>query len=446
MEPPEEPPVSKKMFFQAFPLLAGIAGVVITPPAVHARQVHGVVPPDFPAGVGAPVLIPLELAGDADRAVRLAVQIGEQGETRRLTGQIEPADKMAGTPARVWLLWTGRDSDLGQPVSIRVLDGDAAGPGQLQSGASAGVSGETPDAYQTLEDDPRLKISTPDGAPILSYWHGEPPADWRLPLTSFVDRLIGLDGERLIDVSPGDHLHHRGVFWAWVRVECQGKPIGDWWIPTNIHLEPGALHHQDGPVFSRFVARHDWIHQPKGTSEGKPFITEQVICRTFRTTSAGRAIDIDLALLALEDGVRLGGQTYNDKGYSGLCVRFAEATGVEIESDQFDIRKDTNGLKATWVDWTGIFAGPDGKPLDHRSGGAVFVDRSHPTYPAEWITRFYGPIGVSYPGLPMVEVSRTEPLRLRYRIWIHRGDATEGLVAEQFRAYNADWKWEASKP
>jgi hypothetical protein len=71
------------------------------------------------------------------------------------------------------------------------------------------------------------------------------------------------------------------------------------------------------------------------------------------------------------------------------------------------------------------------------------VHPSHRAYPPEWIVRAYGPVGLAYPGLTMIELPKGEPLVLRYRFWIHRGDAVTGKVAEAYRAYVADWKWQA---
>ena len=66
---------------------------------------------------------------------------------------------------------------------------------------------------------------------------------------------------------------------------------------------------------------------------------------------------------------------------------------------------------------------------------------SHPDYAPEWITRYYGPINVAYPGLDMLALPDGKPLNLRYRFWVHRGGALDGKVAEQYAAYAADWKW-----
>jgi len=407
--------------------------LMLPAPLARGAEITGVVPGDWPAGIRAPVAVPLPASLQGARRCMIALRIGGGTESDPLPAQCEPADPIGGTPARAWILWSANESDRGKRVAARLL--------RSEPPPRDGRDPPEP-VYRSRHDDPMLHVTTPDGKPIMSYWHGAPRPGLRMPLNDFIHPLIGLDGEQLTDCSPRDHFHHRGVFWAWVRNDRKGKPIGDWWIPKNVHVEPGEIRFADGPVFSRFAARHFWVQQPEGADKAERFVDEQVVCRTFKTTGDGRAIDIELTLAALDDGVRIGGQLAKDKGYSGLTIRFGKATDVRIECDHGAIEESTvNRLRALWVDWTGVFSGPQGKPLPRRSGGALFVHATHPDRPPEWITRKYGPINVSYPGLNMLEIPRGKPLRLRYRMWIHRGDAGQGKVGEHYRAYAADWGW-----
>jgi hypothetical protein len=304
-----------------------------------------------------------------------------------------------------------------------------------------------PRAYRTRRHADQLHITTLAGKPVLSYRFGKPASNPKnYPLTDFIHPLFGLDGETLTAQSPGDHVHHRGVYWAWVRHERKGESIGNWWIPEDIHLESRDLTFADGPVFSRFAAKHDWVYQPAEAQKGEPVVSEYVVCRVFETTPQGRAIDFDITLTALVDGLRIGGTTELGKGYGGFTFRYAAADGAQIVADGKPIPKDLNHLRANWADWTGIFKTPGAKAAKARSGVALFIDPSHPDTPPEWITRLYGVLNVSYPGLRMIDLPKGKPLRLKYRLWIHRGDTKEGQVEERYRAYVADWKWKASKP
>lgn len=400
--------------------------------------VSGVVPADWPAWAQSPIAVPLPRGPEAGNRVLAVMRVGDEPGEFVIPAQCEPADPISGTPARAWFLWPAFPSHGGKKVEVHFQE---CRPSDERANANERV-------YASRLDDPILHVRTADEKPILSFWHGL--ADRRnpksFPLNDFIHPLIGLDGEVLTANSPRDHIHHRGIFWAWVRTELRGERIGGWWIPKEFVVDPGQLSMDDGPVFSRFASQHFWVHRPEGAAKGERFVEERVVCRVFKTGNEGRAVDVDLTLRALADGVRIGGQTYKDKGYGGLTIRFGEAADVKIQCDSQVIEeKNLNRLRARWVDWTGVFKGPDGKPLPHRSGGALFVHPAHPNLPPEWITRVYGPINVAYPGMDMLEIPKDKPLRLRYRIWIHRGDAAKAKVGEHYRAYAADWKWRNSQ-
>ncbi len=381
----------------------------------------------------APVAVPIpeawkaEMPDEPGAGVRILLRT--TSGIREVSAQFEPADTHAGTPDRLWFLFRATRENIGKPIQLAL-------PPMLAE--------KTP-AYASRYEAPRLEIRSPDGEPILGYHHGKPIMERHYPLNDFIHPLIGLDGEVLTARSPGDHIHHRGIFWAWVRHEIDGANIGDWWHPTNIHAEARDIQHADGPVFATFSARHDWIHTPKeGEDKGKPlpFVAEHVVCRVFQTLPEGRAVDVDLSLRGLVPNVRIGGTLAKDKGYGGMTIRFAAADDALITSDSRIIReKSLNQVRASWIDWTGHFHDKEGKPAKQRSGAALMTSADHPDHPPLWITRYYGPINVSWPGMEMVDVPADKPIHLRYRIWVHRGDALGGNVEAHYRAYVADWKW-----
>jgi hypothetical protein len=385
----------------------------------------GTVPPDWPAGTSAAVAVPCPPGFKPSERMFAQIELDTHPRPILAPAQFEAADKTTGTPDRIWFNLTLDQKDRGRPVVIRV------------------ISNRKPiaDRYQTRREGEQLHIATPDGKTVLSYWYGKPATGQRYPLTDFIHPLVGLDGETLTDRSPKDHPHHRGIFWAWVRHERNGKSLGTWWMPNTINAEERDLAFGDGPVFSHFSARHEWVYRAKGAEETMPFVSEQVVCRTFEATPHGRAIDVDLTLTAIVDGIRMGGTTDLNKGYGGFTFRYGPATGAQIVADGKPIPKDLNHLRARWADWTGRFKPPGGGNADRRSGAAIFVAPDHPDAPPEWITRLYGVLNVSYPGLNMIDLPKGKPLRLHYRLWVHRGDTGEGQVDEQYRAYAADWKW-----
>lgn len=429
---------------RALASLAAMVLMVNAPRALSAADAavvfDGTVPADWPADLETPVSILCPPKLNVKDISAIAVTVKPDAKRTIVPATFERGSEAAGEPSRLWFMWNAPESARGQRVQVAVLSADA-----VDSDGSRPAN-----AYTSEYQDPQVHLRTPKGEPILSYWHGRPASGQRYPLTSFIHPLIGLDGEVLTWLSPRDHIHHRGIFWAWVRHELDGKPIGSWWQPDTIHLKPGKLVTTDSPVLSYMSAQHDWVYQPKDATEGRSFIDERVVCRTFRTTAEGRALDIDITLTALAEGVRVGGTTELNKGYGGFTFRYGAPTNrtaskAAIVMDGQETPNDLLTVHAKWGDWSGIFNMPDGKPAGQRSGASVFVDPSHPEYPPEWLTRYYGVLNVSYPDLKMIDIPKDRPLRLKYRVWIHRGDVKTGRAEDQYRAYTADFKWKAAE-
>lgn len=405
----------------------------------EGQRVVGVVPTDWPTEVAwLPVEIPLPrmpaVAGPDCHSLNHVVvemKLGSGPPIAQVAdiGRANPLCDRQGAILRT--LVNINDSDRGETVELFVPD---------RPGRKSEVT------YTSLYREPFLEVRTAQGAPVLTFWHGA--ADCKnarkYPLNDFIHPLTGLDGEMLTAASPGDHVHHRGIFWAWVRTERQGKWQNEWWIPREFVADPGIIEHDaSGATSCRFTAEHFWTYRPADAAKSERFVRELLDCRVYGNSSCGRAVDVALTLTAIEDDVRIGGQTDLDKGYGGMTCRFGSAGEVRMENDAGLIQSTSlNHVVARWVDWTGLFTGPDGQRLPHRSGAALMVHPSHPAYPPEWIVRAYGPVGLAYPGLQMIELPKGKPLILRYRFWVHRGDAATGRVAEAYRAYIADWKWQ----
>ena len=58
--------------------------------------------------------------------------------------------------------------------------------------------------------------------------------------------------------------------------------------------------------------------------------------------------------------------------------------------------------------------------------------------PVGWTLRHYGLLNPAWPGTTPVELPSGKPLILKYRMWIHRGDATAGGVRDAYEAYRKE--------
>ena len=101
--------------------------------------------------------------------------------------------------------------------------------------------------------------------------------------------------------------------------------------------------------------------------------------------------------------------------------------------------EDLPDTPLAWADLTARFPGAPA-----LSGAAIFVDPGHPDFPPTWLTRHYGILCVGWPGVKGKTFEPGEPIRLNYRVWIHKGSPEPAVLQEAFDAYAAGRKatWE----
>jgi hypothetical protein len=120
-------------------------------------------------------------------------------------------------------------------------------------------------------------------------------------------------------------------------------------------------------------------------------------------------------------------------------VKALEApVGHMLNSEGAVGEKEIWGKRARWVDYSGTVEG-------EKLGLAIFDHPKNPKYPTYWHARGYGLFAVNPFGEhdfcndPTRDGSLTIPpgqtLTLRYRVFIHHGDAAEAQVAEAYERY-----------
>ena len=282
-----------------------------------------------------------------------------------------------------------------------------------------------PDEFRLEEaDNTYLRLFDGD-APVLTYNFAKllaagVPEQFRR--SSYVHPLFGLDGEVVSDDFPADHYHHRGLYWAWPFVEIAGKAY-DLWMCAGI--EPRFdrwLDREVGPVCAVFGANNGWY---VGDRE---VVDETVWYRVWQADERGRAIDVDVTWEALGNPVTLTGAT--GKGYGGFCLRFAPREDTVITTSSGRATEDGLDVPAEWADLSAHLQGAPG-----TSGAAIFVHPGNPGFPNGWLLRHYGFLGCDWPGLKPGAIEPGRPVHVRYRVYVHRGDADGGKVAEAYRAF-----------
>ena len=273
-----------------------------------------------------------------------------------------------------------------------------------------------------------------DGEQLVLFYQRQPVAREGHTRAGYVHPLVGLDGEEFTEVFPKDHRHHQGVFWAWHQLWVGDRAIGDPWV-TRDHLVvvQDAKIVDEGPVFATLDVRAAWT-SPLLTDESgqpRPIVEEQTRIRVFRALDeAVRYVDFTIQLKPLVPDVRLGGSD-DEKGYSGFTVRIKPPGDLRIHMADGHLKEDAIQSASPWADASGAFA--PGK----TSGVAILTHPSLPRFPPHWVLRYYGMQNLAFPGRQPIPLSAEQPLVLRQRLVLHRGDVEQARIAEHQAAFEA---------
>jgi hypothetical protein len=265
--------------------------------------------------------------------------------------------------------------------------------------------------------------------PVFIYNHGVirkqgVPAD--RARSTYLHPVYGLDGEVLTDDFPKDHYHHRGLFWAWPHVKTGGKEY-DLWMLKGVEQRFERWLARDAAQTALLKVENGWY---AGSTR---IMHEQVTLRVSPARADSRAIDIELVLTPLEEPITLAGA--EGKSYGGLTLRFAPRTNTVITTPLGDGKDDLPMTRLPWADLSAQFP-----KVPQPSGAAIFVSPAHPDFPPMWLTRHYGVLCLGWPGVDARTFEPNKPIRLQYRVWIHRGAADAGRLKEAFSNYQEELK------
>ncbi len=283
----------------------------------------------------------------------------------------------------------------------------------LSLGSSACSTGrsatQAPVAASFSDDGVQLSVGQ---RPILFYRTRALAAaePWRI---HYLHPVYAPDGRVLTEDAPPDHLHQRGIYWAWRRILFQGVPVADGWVGRDLTLqlsEPRfeALADGAGRLHTRAIWR---VPQPQG---GLNLIEENATIDVSVPRPDEYHVDIEIRLRALQAGVALAG-TDDDKGYGGFSVRLPEAERLEFTSHGAALQARVSAVE---TGATVEFSWPDGA----RSSGlrvemACSVD-GRPWH--RWILRREPSMqNCAFPGRTPVAIPIDRPLQLRASVRLH---------------------------
>jgi hypothetical protein len=273
-----------------------------------------------------------------------------------------------------------------------------------------------------------------DGDTRVLFYQAERKAlpDGRAARSNYFHPLYDLDGRVLTEDFPADHIHHRGIFWAWHQVRIAGKTVQDQWVNRDSFWTIRDARIDTDSSSASLALRVVWESPLFTDAQGqrRPFVEERSVTRVHQAEGAIRKIDFHQQLIALVDGVEIGGSE-DAKGYGGFSFRVVMPPDIGFTGAQGAVTPIENAVgPSPWMDVSGSYA------ASGRSGLTVLTHPSTTGFPQPWILRARGSMqNAAYPGRQPVAIQRDRPVILRYRLVLHRGDVAPAEIERLQAAY-----------
>lgn len=241
---------------------------------------------------------------------------------------------------------------------------------------------------------------------------------------NYIHPLYGIDGNRLTEDFPEDHLHQRGIFWAWHQILINGKSVSDGWELKNFRQEVTELEFRLFKGTGIMTTVVNW-KSPLWKNGAEPYLKEKTLVTMYPKVGNYRRIDFEIQLKALTDRLSIGGSD-DEKGYGGFSVRLKLPANVAFESENIRLVPENEAMSAGNVmKISGSFQKNGG------NGGIVIENNPENPKPVNsWILRNEASMqNAVFPGRLPVSIPFDQPLTLKYTLLIYKGD----LSAKQIK-------------
>ena len=236
----------------------------------------------------------------------------------------------------------------------------------------------------------------------------------------YIHPLYGAGNARLTEDFPADHLHQRGVFWAWHQILIDDKTVADGWELKNFQQKVTDIEFQQNEKKGILNTTVEW-KSPLWKEGSEAYLRENTTITIHPDKANCRRIDFEIRLHTLVDGLSIGGSD-DEKGYSGFSVRLKLPADVTFSGEKGLVEPINTAVEA------GPFIRIEGSLLkEGKKGGIIiFSDPRNPAPATNWILRKSASMqNAAYPGRKPVAIPPGKPLILKYTLLVYEGILSE---------------------
>lgn len=240
---------------------------------------------------------------------------------------------------------------------------------------------------------------------------------------NYLHPFYSVDGTRLTEDFPDDHLHHRGVFWAWHQILIDGKQIADGWELKNFQQKVTNFEYRLQKGAGVLNATVEW-KSPQWKGGAEAFIKENTKITMYPKMGNYRRIDFEIQLKALTDRLTIGGSA-DEKGYGGFSARLKLPSDVKFIGANGPIEPQNTAIEdGNFVNISGTFLN------ENKPGGVVIAaSESNPEPNKSWILRKLASMqNAVYPGQTPVAIPFDKPLVLKYSLIVYQDRMTNKQI------------------
>ncbi len=241
--------------------------------------------------------------------------------------------------------------------------------------------------------------------------------------------LYADDGRLVTKGLGGLYPHHRGLFYGFRKTTYGDGTQVDIWHCTGdtAQVHEKTLAAEAGPVLGRHRVQIAWL------GKGKEVFAHEERELTVWNTPAGRLVEFASVLRPVKGTVHVDG----DPQHSGFHFRASNEVADKTKGQTIYIRPDGTDKPGATRNW------PDRKdhvnlPWDAMSFvlgdtryTAAYLDRPDNPKEARYSERDYGRFGSYF----VSEATAEKPLKVRYRVWLQRGQMEGKDVAALSAAF-----------